>query len=287
MIQDIQPHKLENHYRIHAKPTENSPVYFFNKEKELLAHIEDEELRLPTLKEFQDANAGAPLCEEDLVFLFALDQTEMFLCMNKEAVTPEGCSFVNMRKIRYEHGADKTFVFPATTAYQLSNWYTDNRYCGTCGSRMRKRKTERAVECPECGRIVYPRILPAVIVAVTDGDKIVLTRYRGRGFKFFALIAGFTEIGETLEETVQREVMEEVGLEVENIRYYKSQPWGIDDDILMGFYCNVKGSRQIRLDREELKEGLWVQREEIELQPDDYSLTNEMMTLFKQGKEPR
>ena len=96
-----------------------------------------------------------------------------------------------------------------------------------------------------------------------------------------------SSIGETLEETVQREVMEELGLKVKNIRYYKSQPWGIVDDLLTGFFCDVDGDTTIRLDRSELKEGLWVKREDVVLQPNTLSLTNEMMTIFKEGREPR
>ena len=123
-----------------------------------------------------------------------------------------------------------------------------------------------------------------MIIGVTNGDKIVLTKYR-TGFASNALVAGFTEIGETLEETVAREVMEEVGLKVKNIRYYKSQPWGIAADILMGFYCDVDGDDTIRMDESELKYAEWVKREDIILQHTDYSLTNEMMRMFQEGKK--
>ena len=110
-----------------------------------------------------------------------------------------------------------------------------------------------------------------------------LSSYR-TGFAHYALVAGFTEIGETLEETVQREVLEETGLRVKNIRYYKSQPWGIVDDILAGFYCDVDGDTDIHMDESELKLAEWKTREELELQPDDFSLTNEMMLMFKNGR---
>jgi NAD+ diphosphatase len=147
-------------------------------------------------------------------------------------------------------------------------------------------QTERALVCPNCGRIIYPRILPAVIIAVTDKDRMIMTKYAGRSLPFYALVAGFNEIGESLEETVKREVMEEVGLKVKNIRYYKSQPWGIVDDILTGYYCDVDGSTEIRMDRTELKEAVWMERKEIKGQPHDLSLTNEMMITFRDGKEP-
>ena len=135
-----------------------------------------------------------------------------------------------------------------------------------------------------------------------DKHKILLTKYSpktGHAFPYYALVAGFTEIGETLEECVQREVMEETGLKVKNIRYYKSQPWGVVDDLLMGFYCewdedaqkalsdgaedlfDDKGDPVIHLDENELRTGVWLSPEEMTLQPDAYSLTNEMMLLFK------
>ena len=138
--------------------------------------------------------------------------------------------------------------------------------------------------CPACGYTAYPRIMPAVIVGVINGDRLLLTRY-SRGYNHNALIAGFTEIGETVEQTVAREVMEEAGLRVKNIRYYKSQPWGVANDILMGYYCDVDGSDTIHMDHNELKTALWTCREDIELQPDHSSLTNEMMERFKNGEE--
>ena len=141
---------------------------------------------------------------------------------------------------------------------------------------------ERALVCSGCGNKVYPRINPAVIVGVVNGDRLLITRYR-TGFAYNALIAGFTEIGETLEETVRREVMEEAGIRVKNIRYYKSQPWGMASDLLVGFYCDVDGDDTIKMDESELKYAQWLRREEIELQPGEHSLTNEMMKLFKSG----
>ena len=114
------------------------------------------------------------------------------------------------------------------------------------------------------------------------GDCLLVTRYR-TGYAHNALVAGFAEIGETLEQTVQREVMEETGVRVRNIRYYKSQPWGMAQDLLAGFFCEADGDGEIRMDANELKYAAWVPREEIVLQPNDLSLTNDMMKLFKRN----
>ena len=198
---------------------------------------------------------------------------------------PQGFAFRDSRTLRRMDIAPRENLFAEFTGHQLYRWYRDNRYCGTCGGTTRHSSKERAVRCTNCGRTIYPRILPAVIVAVTSGDKLLMTKYADRPLAVYALVAGFVEIGEQLEDTVRREVMEEVGLKVKNIRYYKSQPWGVVDDILMGFYCEVDGDDTIRLDHNELKEGKWFRREEVQLQPTDFSLTNEMMKEFKEGRQ--
>lgn len=136
-----------------------------------------------------------------------------------------------------------------------------------------------------CGNTVYPKICPGVIVAVTDGDRLLLTKYANRpGSVNYALVAGFTEIGETLEETVQREVMEEVGLKVKNIRYYKSQPWSFSSTLLCGFFCDVDGDISITLDTNELALAEWFARENIPVEDDGISLTGEMIRVFKHGE---
>ena len=117
---------------------------------------------------------------------------------------------------------------------------------------MKKDEKQRMLYCENCHAMEFPKICPAVIVGVTDGNRLLLTKYAGRQFKKYALVAGFAEIGETIEETVRREVMEEVGLKVKNITYYKSQPWSFTDTLLFGFYCEVDGSAEITLDEEEL-----------------------------------
>ena len=119
---------------------------------------------------------------------------------------------------------------------------------------------------------------------MTNGDKILMSKYAGRAYKKYALLAGFTEIGETVEQTVAREVMEEVGLKVKNIRYYKSQPWAFSDTLLMGFYCDLDGDDTIILDQNELALAEWFSREDIPEVTSMESLTNEMIIRFKNGE---
>ena len=286
MIQDISPRKMYNQFRPGMVPDADSPVFLFadDKMKFFMAHVSEGRMRYPVFGELPDGIS--------YTYLFSIDDDKYFMGTPDDPETfqnPEGLTKLGIRELRsdyYRGEENRHLIFAAYTAGQLAGWYRDNRYCGTCAHMTVPSQTERALVCPNCGRIIYPRILPAVIIAVTDGDRMIMTKYAGRSLPFYALVAGFNEIGESLEETVKREVMEEVGLKVKNIRYYKSQPWGIVDDILTGYYCDVDGSTEIRMDRTELKEAVWMERKEIKGQPHDLSLTNEMMITFRDGKEP-
>lgn len=191
--------------------------------------------------------------------------------------------WVTIRSLR--ETVSKKDCFAAATAYHLYVWYRDNRYCGRCGKKLQPDTKERMMRCACCGNMVYPKIAPAVIVGVIYDNKILMTKYSDREYKKYALIAGFTEIGETAEETVRREVMEEVGLKVKDIVYYKSQPWGFDSNLLMGFYARVEGTDAITLDKNELSLAEWVPREQVAGMDDKISLTREMMENFYKNGE--
>ena len=271
MIQDIFPSRLCNSFRS-ADIGKGDSLLCFDSEGRLLADTSGEALRFP---------AAGEASAERTVYAFSLDEQRFFLALSEHSCSAEGFGYYGIRQLRDSFGGKE--IFAAFTAFHLWKWYSDNRFCGRCGSALELSTAERALECPRCGNVIYPRINPAVIVGVTKGGSILITRYR-RGYAHNALVAGFTEIGETLEETVAREVMEETGIRVKNIRYYKSQPWGLAQDILVGFYCEAEGDAVIRMDESELKYAEWVPREEIVLQPNDLSLTNEMMRMFRDGK---
>ena len=288
MIQDIYPHRMRNEFRPDAVPGPDDLVMAWNGKAFLaMADFEKEALRYPKAQDL----AGWPQIADELVYLFTIDETGYYMLRcepgtGAESILsdPAGFAFCTLQDLRRSRLDPRLNVFAAYTGYHLADWYDANRFCGWCGAKSAYDKAERAMRCPVCGKVEYPRINPACIIAVTNGDKLVTIRYR-QGYGGMALIAGFTEIGESLEQTVEREVMEEVGLKVKNIRYYKSQPWGIAADILAGFFCEVDGDDTIRIDENELKQAAWTSREEIEPQTLDYSLTGEMMKRFKEGKE--
>lgn len=277
MIQDIFPYKLNNQYDPDAVPDAHDYVICIRKNQMLVDTKAMQSMRLnfPKVSELLE--------DYPYRYLFSVNEERYFLLQDTE-LSIDGFDYMDVKDIRHSKSAPKYRIFAALTAKHLADWYRDTYYCGRCGKKMVHSKHERAMVCTACHYTAYPRIMPAVIIGVKNEDKLLLTRYR-TGYQHNALVAGFTEIGETLEETVEREVMEETGLKVRNIRYYKSQPWGVANDILMGFYCDVDGDPTIHMDQQELKYAEWVRREEIVLQPDDFSLTNEMMMRFKEKQE--
>ena len=192
----------------------------------------------------------------------------------------EGFEFIGVNSFR--RAIPKYRAFAVITAYHLYGWYRDNKFCGRCGKAMMHDDKERMMRCPVCNNMVFPKISPAVIIGVTDGDRILFTKYAQRTYTNYALVAGFAEIGETLEETVIREVKEETGLDVTNVRYYKSQPWALSGSLLAGFYCDLKGSDKIKLQEDELSVAEWVKADDIHEKEDGISLTKEMMLKFKE-----
>lgn len=282
MIQDIYPRKLDNSFK-KTEPDADDFILIFNDEGKVYAGDAGGKIRFITFSGFKAGKDPSPL---SLTYLFSIDDRKYFLFNNysDEADIKIGFNYYTIRELRDRFSEeDNVNIFAIFTAYHLWKWYSDNRFCGKCGTVLAQSSKERALVCPECKNVIYPRINPAVIVGVTKGDSLLLTKYR-IGYSHNALVAGFTEIGETLEETVAREVMEETGIKVKNIRYYKSQPWGMAQDILTGFYCEADGNGEIHMDENELKYAEWVKREDIILQPNDLSLTNEMMRMFKEGK---
>ena len=281
MIQELKTGIYHNEYR------EQSPAVgdyiIFAKGRSVLARKESDIIAFPR---FEEVDA-----EMAYIYLFQIDisgKMQKFFLGDTDKVSDGlqndyGYSQQNMFRTK---GPDY-MAFAGITACQLANWYASVKYCGACGSKLLHDKRERMMRCPKCNAMQYPKISPAVIVGVIDRaqNKILMTKYAGREYKKYALIAGFTEIGETAEDTVRREVLEETGVHVKNVRYYKSQPWSFSDTLLLGFYCDLDGNGQICIDKEELSLGEWLSPKEIPTEYDGISLTNEMIMRFKDGLE--
>lgn len=282
MIQDISPHCFHNEY-CQTEPEQDSRVICC-RGRELFVNCKEDQLTFLT---YGQVIRHFPELTGSETYLFSIDGISYFLfrghsgeILSEEAaaVFPE---FTWEKLERMRTALPREAAFAGVTGMQLFSWYRSRIYCPRCGHLLEHSPKERMMYCRDCGQIEYPKICPAVIVGVTNKDKILLTKYAGRTYTKYALIAGFAEIGESIEDTVRREVMEEVGLRVKNIRYYKSQPWSFTDTLLLGFFCEVDGDDTIRLDETELSVAEWHTPEEVP-QDDGVSLTREMMRVFKE-----
>ena len=278
MIQDIAPHHYHNEYKPVA-PDKKSFILAYNKERNILLKKDGETMTIPL---FEEIECRLSNLYENYIYLFSIDEEHFYLIPELDTSLLSEYQFETIRFLRIAQ--PQYLAFAGVTGYQLFQWYSKRRFCGCCGKPMVHDKIERKMFCPSCKNEEYPVLSPAVIVGVTNGDKLILSKYEGRSYTRYAMIAGFAEIGETIEETVHREVMEEIGIKVKNLRYYKSQPWSFSGTLLFGFYCDLDGDDTLTVDHSELSMASWFNREDIPDEGDNISLTKEMMMSFKDGK---
>ena len=167
----------------------------------------------------------------------------------------------------------------AARALHLLHWDSRSRFCGVCGSANREKEDEIAKVCTSCGEVVYPRISPAVIVAVVKDGKILLANANRFNAKLYSVIAGFVEPGESLEQCVHREVMEEMGIRVKNVRYFDSQPWPFPDSLMAGFTAEYE-SGTLTVDKRENDHADWFAPDSLPLIPAKVSIARRLIDWF-------
>lgn len=300
MIQDLKNEVFDNHFT-DIKPLDDDYIFVFRghgkKDDTLLMSKADGFVSLPKYFEIKDN-----LIENEYIYLFSISKAKFFLAKEKSTEKLEyklennlakpGMDGQNVECMEYSFyrikelrkSSPQNLCFAGLTAYHLFVWYRDNQYCGRCATKVIHDHKERMLKCPTCGNMIFPKICPAVIIGLRDGDRLMMSRYANREYKGRALLAGFCEIGETPEETVVREVMEEVGLKATNVTYFGSQPWGIDCNLLLGYYADVSGDVNVTIDKEELAAASFVKREDIEPEPITESLTATMIEEFRCGR---
>ncbi|MDR2095773.1 MAG: NAD(+) diphosphatase [Treponema sp.] len=169
-------------------------------------------------------------------------------------------------------------------SFHISQWRKESAYCGSCGSRNSDSPSEPARLCPVCGRLEFPRISPAVItIIINDRDEALLAHNRKFAAGVYSLIAGFNEAGENLEATVAREIREEVGLEVKDIRYLASQPWPFPNSLMLGFTARHAGG-EIRCDQVEIEDAQWFSRDGLPRLPGNGSVSRFLINSWREGK---
>ena len=277
MLQDIKPHFFDNQFR-ELEPAADDYFFSFKANKTLLKIGEDNTLTLPVFGELYES----PDEVEGLIeYLFSIDNRHVFLIRDLEYLNLKGNKLTYLPIDAMYNLKEKWQIFASLTAYHLDGWYSRRVYCGYCGNTLEKSEHERARICNECGTIEYPAIAPVVMVAVVYDGKLLLTKYANRDFSQHGLVAGFVEIGETLEEAAKREVKEEVGLEIGNLKYFGSQPWGISGSVIAGYFAELNGSESICIDEKELSDAGWFERSEVPHELSDLSITYDMIEAFR------
>ena len=276
MIQDIFPHRFNNQYRADKKIGEEDFVLHYNTNL-LLLKTNCTNIEIPRKKDFPEISDST-----ETIFLFTLNDVPCFLVWDDLKADKPGFTYLEINFFRTISQPEIAWICIA--GFHLMNWYSQNKFCGKCGARTHHKPDERAILCPDCNAVVYPKISPAIIVAIICNDKILLARNSNFPGKWYSLIAGYVDAGETIEETVIREVKEEVGLDVCNVRYYKSQPWPLSGSIMIGFIAEADKAQSITIDNKEIVEAAWFARGNLPQRPSDISIAGEMIDKFERGE---
>ncbi len=269
---------------------ENDTVLMYQKNQILTGG----DLKLPKASDLFSRSENT-LGPEDFTYLFTIGEERFFTAF----ADTEPFGEFTWQPIRLLRNAEPQYrAFASTLGEQIHVFYQKNRFCGRCGEKTVPDEKERMLRCPKCGNLIYPQICPSVIVGILHKGKILATRYSTSHISMtngstqkasnvgYALVAGYIESGESGEMCVQREVMEEVGLKVKNIRYFASQPWPFSGAFLLGYFCELDGDAdQVTLEEDELSEAVWLSPEEMpDRSKDTAALTSAMMEAFRTGK---
>ncbi len=251
----------------------NSLWFVFHKDQLLIKKV-NEGWEIPT--------------KEDLKLVESIPNKYLFLGKNKETdcftaalstneIHGDGMAFIGLRELFGK--VDEVLFWVAGKAIQIVNWDKTYQFCGQCGTPTVTKKNEFAKLCPGCGLTNYPRISPAIIVAVVKGNKILLAQSSRFTSQFYSVLAGFVEPGETLEECVEREVREETGIEVKNIKYFGSQSWPFPNSLMIAFTAEYVAG-EIKVDGEEIIEAKWFSVEDLPAIPGSISIARKLIDWF-------
>ncbi|MDO5822378.1 MULTISPECIES: NAD(+) diphosphatase [Methanosphaera] len=198
---------------------------------------------------------------------------------NKDAFvvsTSDDIEFIPLIEI---YNIDPLLYQIATRAVLVNDWYSSYQYCGRCGTKTVLDKKDMMLLCPKCGQMHYTRIAPAIIVAINNNGKLLMARHSYYTKIRYALIAGFVEAGESIEDAVRREVKEEVGIDIKNIQYQKSQSWPFPNSLMLGFCADYDGG-EIKVDGDEILEAKWFNKEDIDVPESNISIASWLINDF-------
>ncbi|MDB5057133.1 MAG: diphosphatase [Chloroflexi bacterium] len=254
---------------------EPGPVWWFAfQEDKLLVLHSDGEIRLPDLEQLE-------LSPTRRHYLGALGGQGCYVVeIAGNVALPDNTSLEGLRGLFGR--LDEDLFGVAGRALQIVTWDRTHQFCGRCGSPTELVPGERARKCPVCGLTAYPRISPAVIMQVTKGDQILLARGLNFAEGMYSTPAGFVEPGETLEEAVAREIEEETGVIVDNIRYFGSQPWPYPHQMMIGFTASWAAG-EIQIDPNEIADAQWFNRRSMPHIPPRMSISRRLIDDYLEG----
>ena len=247
-------------------------LYFLFCNDELLVKLENNIAIIPTMNELKNL-------EFDKVQYLGSINSKNCYCgeINEDFVIPNFMIYMNLKDLTHKLSEDIFWI--SGRAIQVVNWNNDHVYCGRCGTLTQNVDGERAKKCPKCTLSNYPRISPAIIVAVVREGKLLLAHNLQFPKDLYSVVSGFVEVGETFEECVIREVQEETGITVKNIKYFGNQPWPFPNSIMIGFTAEY-ASGEINVDGEEISHANWYSPNEMPITPDSISIGKKLIDWF-------
>jgi NAD+ diphosphatase len=250
-------------------------LWFAFHRNRLLVEVGESSLRVPRRERFEEL--GVRVVQQH--YLGRYDGVPCHAVDLADESRPEGMDFKDLRQV-YGMLEEDLFVLGGR-AVQIVEWDRTHQYCGRCGSPTQTKEKERAKVCSKCGLHNFPRLSPAIIVAITRGEEILLARSAHFPQGMFSVLAGFVEPGETIEECVVREVKEEVGVTVGNVRYFGSQPWPFPNSLMLGFTAEYL-SGELELDAAEIAEAGWFRADTLPNIPGRISIAGRLIRWFQE-----
>ena len=253
-------------------PKTNLDLYFLFRNNELLVKLENNIAIIPTINELK--NLGI----DKVQYLGSINGKNCYCGeINEDFIIPHFMIYMNLKDLTHKMSEDMFWI--SGRAVQVVNWNNDHVYCGRCGTLTQTVVGERAKKCPKCKLSNYPRISPAIIVAVVREGKLLLAHNLQFPKDLYSVVSGFVEVGETFEECVVREVQEETGIAVKNIKYFGNQPWPFPNSIMIGFTAEY-ASGEIKVDGVEICHASWYSPNEMPVTPDSISIAKKLIDWF-------
>lgn len=281
MLHEIAPHKLNNEF-CERTPKSSDCLIVFDGARTLLKKDGDNYV-VPKVGEMSACSCHYLLSVDDVAYFLADDCKAVLGANGAGESVPEGFEFCVNRTFRGMKNPLERFG--GVTSAHIAKWECLNKFCGRCGARMKRSEKERAMVCPDCKNTVYPRISPVVIVAVHNGDELLMARNLDHPDKSrLFLISGFVEVGESLEQAAAREVFEEAGVRIRNVKYFGSEPWPFSESLISGFTAELDGDASIRMQASELAVACWVRREDIPPYDTSVSISCAMIESFRKSR---